>query len=181
MLGWIQAGLSALGLLQGERNRNDSIETQKNTWDREDTSLTRRMIDAKNAGINPLLVAGQGAQSSSPTIQKGGEIDPNDFLAPLQAKLLQSQIGVTNAQKLATLADAEYKQYETESLIDSGMLKTDTGLVKNLKELKKQSKPITSDKSKTISEYKNGVKIEPPKFSNIKENASRLWNYFTRK
>lgn len=132
LLGW---GSALWNLFTGERNRNDSLNTQAKVFEREDTSLTRRMIDAKNAGINPLLVAGQSAQTSSPTIQKGGEIDPNDFMAPLQMKLLNTQIGVTEAEKSLKLLEVANTARENQLKADAGYFFGQDPVAKSLTQL----------------------------------------------
>jgi len=149
----------AYNIFSGERKRDDDKATQQQVWAREDNAVQRRMQDMQAAGMNPVLAAGSAAQSSNPVISKGAEIDPNDFLAPLQSKLLSEQIGSTQAQKALTLAqipgvqaESSYKEYENKSLQRSGQLKTDTNLSKNVKSVADAVKPTVKKVVTSLSQ-----------------------------
>ena len=49
-----------------ERNRNDQLDLQKQSWAREDNATQRRVADLTAAGLSPTLAAGSAASTSSP-------------------------------------------------------------------------------------------------------------------
>lgn len=97
-------------LIQAERNReqqqdvlNWQKDAQRTTWQREDTSVQRRVADLKSAGLSPVLAAGQGAQASSPinvTAPQKQIIDPLQQANLVMNLLTQkADIARSNAQK----------------------------------------------------------------------------------
>lgn len=159
----------------GERNRQDSLNTKLETFNREDNAVQRRMADMKKAGINPVLSAGSPAQSSNPTIQKGGEIDPTKFLAPLQAKLLVSQTGVTNAQKLKTLTETELIQKEIDALTPGSRPRENDfyRLVKNIN-LDMDDKLVKQILARAKQDFINGQKTGQQIIDWIKNKIKRF-------
>lgn len=72
-------------------NRDIMIGLQREAWDREDNAITRRVGDLRNAGLNPVLAAGQGAQASGPisTQASHAEAPQSRMVMDMQADMIE--------------------------------------------------------------------------------------------
>lgn len=68
ILGHNLGGLATAGasLLGTQWQMHFEKEMQKQSWERDDNSIRRRVADLKAAGLSPVLAAGSGASSSMP-------------------------------------------------------------------------------------------------------------------
>lgn len=105
------ASLTGNQLTDAQREANqfthdERIDAQNWTAQREDTELQRRVADARAAGINPMMVAGNGGVSSP---SSGGQsVNPSSpnfgigdlmsiFMMPMQMRVMEAQANNLNA------------------------------------------------------------------------------------
>lgn len=82
-------------------------DVQQITWNREDNAVQRRTADMKAAGINPILAAGGGAQTSSPIKIDAPQGEPPQMNLgnPIEKSLqmMQMEKNISNTQEQAKL------------------------------------------------------------------------------
>lgn len=118
------AGASAVGAAAnyfgGKQQSDANIAMQRETnaqnqamqweaWRREDNAVQRRAGDLKNAGMSPVLAAGQGASSSSPikmdAPQQGSNYIGEAASGAINSALGMSQLSKTDMDNKRTAAD----------------------------------------------------------------------------
>lgn len=107
----IGAATGSISAYSGAKTNDANIGFQRQTnienadmmykaWNREDNAVVRRVQDLQNAGLSPVLAAGQGASSSSPIKMDAPRSENYAGMAvgnAVQAALGFSQLAKTNA------------------------------------------------------------------------------------
>jgi len=113
---WLSGAGSALGGISGIANfglglmnYNYQKDLQKKMFEREDTSIARRVADLKASGLSPVLAAGQGASAGPVVPVKPPEVSGIDQMAQIYMNLITQQANVSH-----TKADMDriFKQME---------------------------------------------------------------------
>lgn len=80
------------------RNYEYQKSLQNKIFSREDSSITRRVADLKNAGLSPVLAAGQGAGTGGVVSTNAPQFNPDSAMIMAGLKM-ESDISKTNKEK----------------------------------------------------------------------------------
>ena len=102
---WIAGAGSALGGISGIANfalglmnYNYQKKLQKEMFEREDTSIARRVADLMASGLSPVLAAGQGAAAGPVVPVKPPEVSGIDQMAQIYMNLITQQANVAHTK-----------------------------------------------------------------------------------
>jgi len=103
------SGIANFGL--GLMNYNYQKDLQKKMFEREDTSIARRVADLQASGLSPVLAAGQGASAGPVVPVKPPEVSGIDQMAQIYMNLITMQANVSH-----TKADMDRISKQIESM-----------------------------------------------------------------
>ncbi|MCL2440322.1 MAG: hypothetical protein FWD14_01145 [Treponema sp.] len=165
----IAAGVGIAGISSSNRVARQNLDfqqstfdymqdMQRETWNREDTSIARRVQDLEAAGMSPVLAAGQGAQSSSPVRveapqRENNKIDQAELV--INALRMKADYSMTMAQK--RLLDTERQEIEQRMAHNKEMHPEE--LARKVMENDYTRKTFTTRVNKAIAEL-NGMQTE---------------------
>lgn len=170
--GLVLGGVSSIanfGL--GLANYDYQKDLQRSIFNREDTSIIRRVNDLKASGLSPVLAAGQGAGTGGIVSTRQPEIDPSlaaslfiqlstmqkDFaVKDEQIKLLRSQQGLNNINQ--KIKDLDYYYYD-----ETGISPNSSAFGKAFRDIVSMYSKFKQESSKTDKGYVPLEKKNVPK------------------
>jgi len=176
----IASGVSgAANTTLGFMNYNYQKNLQNRLFNREDTSIARRVADLKAAGLSPVLAAGQGA-NAGPVVQvKQPEID-TQVIQGLQNLLTMQkdfavkdkQIQVLQSQKDLNDITTATKSWDLSKYIQAGTASNASGLSKTIRDLFQLSQGKIADQVK----QEINDKLNPPTFKVPGDKSGKIYH-----
>lgn len=171
----------------GLANYNYQKDLQRSIFNREDTSIARRVADLKASGLSPVLAAGQGAGTGAIVSTHQPEIDPSlaaslfiqlstmekDFaVKDEQIKLLRSQQGLNHINQ--KIKDLDYYYYDK-----TGISPNSSAFGKAFRDIVSMYSKFKKESSETNGGYVPKEKKMP---KNIKELDKKMpWKKDSKK
>lgn len=166
---------------QAEKVFNWNKEVQQRTWEREDTAVQRRLNDLKASGINPLMAAGQSANSGGQVAQTAPNLEAPSINIGLSESISKVIEAISASQNIA-------QSKAQEQLIQSEILTGEKTRGKITKETQKMQKEIDKMHNETlkIDAERNKITSEMMKIDSERQlhelqRQINLYNYLRSK
>lgn len=118
--GLINAGKDIFNISQLQEQKNYDRQLQQTIFQREDNAIQRRVADIKDAGLSPILAAGNPAQAGAVVKSQAPQFTPSSGdIAGEALALMKMKADIHQSEAQAKLTEAQTAKTETESAFNS--------------------------------------------------------------